>query len=132
MRDDLPFGQRYYRNNRHERIKKDSSDVSYPLNGQRWRSTMRVSFACPSCNAAATVDAIHVGKHVRCKHCGTHFAIPDGETSEPDVYALEESADPAARAIPETQAPVRSSYQRVETMRQRWAGQEGRGRLPQG
>ena len=40
---------------------------------------MRVSFACPSCNAAGTVDAIHVGKQVRCKHCGAHFAIPDGE-----------------------------------------------------
>ena len=64
---------------------------------------MRVSFACPSCNAAGTVDAIHVGKQVRCKHCGAHFAIPDGETPESDVYALEEPAAPSARGISDTQ-----------------------------
>ena len=55
---------------------------------------MRVSFACPSCNAAGTVDAIHVGKQVRCKHCGAHFAIPDGEMPEADIYALEQTDEP--------------------------------------
>jgi hypothetical protein len=49
------------------------------------------------------VDAIHVGKQVHCKHCGASFAIPDGETSEPDVYALEEPTEPSARRIPDTQ-----------------------------
>ena len=53
---------------------------------------MKVSFACPSCNAAGSVDAVHIGKQVRCKHCGAHFAIPDPEASQPDVYALEESS----------------------------------------
>ena len=44
---------------------------------------MHVSFACPSCNATGSVDAVHIGKQVRCKHCGTRFAIPDPENSEP-------------------------------------------------
>jgi hypothetical protein len=57
---------------------------------------MKVSFACPSCDAAGSVDAIHVGKQVRCKHCGAHFAIPDGEMPGPDVYALEEPDRPSA------------------------------------
>jgi len=64
---------------------------------------MRVSFACPSCNAAGTVDAIHVGKQVRCRHCGANFTIPDGEKPESDVYALEEPAEPSARGVPDTQ-----------------------------
>jgi hypothetical protein len=59
---------------------------------------MNVSFACPSCNAAGSVDAVHIGKQVRCKHCGAHFAIPDPEDSQPDVYALEEPSPQAATA----------------------------------
>jgi len=59
---------------------------------------MDVSFACPSCNASGSVDAVHIGKQVRCKHCGAHFAIPDPEASQPDVYALEEPSPQAARA----------------------------------
>jgi transcription elongation factor Elf1 len=51
---------------------------------------MQVSFACPSCNASGTVDAIHIGKQVRCKSCSAHFAIPDPDASQLDVYALEE------------------------------------------
>jgi len=58
---------------------------------------MNVSFACPSCTARGTVDAIHIGKQVRCKHCGAHFAIPGPEDSQPDVYALEEPSPQAAR-----------------------------------
>ena len=66
-------------------------------------SRMRLSFACPLCDAAGTEDAVYVGKQIPCKHCGTHFAIPDGETSEPDVYALEEPAVPSTRGIADTQ-----------------------------
>ena len=51
---------------------------------------MKISFACPSCNASGTVDAVHIGRQVRCKRCGARFAIPDPEASQPDVYALEE------------------------------------------
>lgn len=61
---------------------------------------MRVSFACPSCNAAGTVDAIHVGKQVRCKHCGAHFAIPDGEMPETDIYDLADADEPSVQNIP--------------------------------
>ncbi len=50
---------------------------------------MNVSFACPSCSATGSVDAVHIGKQVRCKHCGARFAIPDPKTSQPDVYDLE-------------------------------------------
>jgi hypothetical protein len=60
---------------------------------------MNVSFACPSCNASGSVDAVHIGKQVRCKHCGARFAIPDPETSQPDVYALEEPSPQSARGI---------------------------------
>jgi len=60
---------------------------------------MNVSFACPSCNAAGSVDAVHIGKQVRCKHCGAHFSIPDPEDSQPDVYALEEPSPQSARGI---------------------------------
>lgn len=59
---------------------------------------MNVSFACPSCNASGSVDAVHIGKQVRCKHCGAHFAIPDPEDSQPDIYALEEPPPQAPRA----------------------------------
>jgi len=59
---------------------------------------MNVSFACPSCDAAGSVDAVHIGKQVRCKHCGARFSIPDPEDSQPDVYALEEPSPQAARA----------------------------------
>ncbi len=59
---------------------------------------MNVSFACPSCNASGSVDAVHIGKQARCKHCGAHFSIPDPEDSQPDVYALEEPSPQAARA----------------------------------
>jgi len=58
---------------------------------------MNVSFACPSCNASGSVDAVHIGKQVRCKHCGARFAIPDPENSQPDVYALEEPSPQATR-----------------------------------
>jgi hypothetical protein len=58
---------------------------------------MNVSFACPSCNAAGSVDAVHIGKQVRCKHCGAHFSIPDPDDSQPDVYALEEPSPQATR-----------------------------------
>jgi hypothetical protein len=58
---------------------------------------MNVSLASPSCNAAGSVDAVHIGKQVRCKHCGAHFAIPDPEASQPDVYALEEPSPRSAR-----------------------------------
>jgi transcription elongation factor Elf1 len=51
---------------------------------------VNLSFACPSCTAAGSVDAVHIGKQVRCKQCGAHFAIPDPEASQPDIYALEE------------------------------------------
>ena len=51
---------------------------------------MRISFACPSCNASGSVDAVHIGKQVRCKYCKARFAIPDQEAAKPDVYALEE------------------------------------------
>jgi hypothetical protein len=65
---------------------------------------MDVSFACPSCNAAGSVDAIYIGKQVRCKHCGAHFAIPNPEASGPDVYALEEPAGQSASSIPSSPA----------------------------
>jgi transcription elongation factor Elf1 len=58
---------------------------------------MKVSFACPSCNAAGSVDAVHIGKQVRCKQCGAHFAIPDPEASQPDIYDLEEPSPQATR-----------------------------------
>ncbi|MFO0892058.1 MAG: hypothetical protein U0790_23340 [Isosphaeraceae bacterium] len=61
---------------------------------------MRVSFACPSCDARGSVDSVHVGKPVRCKRCGADFAIPNPAGEEPDVYALEEPAEPARWASP--------------------------------
>ena len=65
---------------------------------------MNVSFACPSCNATGSVDAVHIGKQVRCKHCGAHFAIPAPEAFEPDVYALEEPSPQSARGTSNSQA----------------------------
>ncbi len=63
---------------------------------------MNVSFACPSCNARGSVDAVHIGKQVRCKHCGDRFAIPDPETSHPDVYDLEAPPERSPVALPES------------------------------
>ena len=59
---------------------------------------MNVSFACPTCNASGSVDAVHVGKQVRCKHCGARFAIPVPGASQPDVYDLEEPQERSTRS----------------------------------
>ncbi len=63
---------------------------------------MNVSFACPSCHATGSVDAVHIGKQVRCKHCGARFAIPDPETSQPDVYDLEAPPERSPDDLPES------------------------------
>lgn len=55
---------------------------------------MKISFACPACNASGSVDDVHVGKQVRCRHCNARFAIPGPADPESDVYALEESGQP--------------------------------------
>jgi hypothetical protein len=39
------------------------------------------------------VDAAHIGKRVRCKHCGAFFSIPDPQVGDPDVYELEPPAN---------------------------------------
>lgn len=57
---------------------------------------MKVRFACPSCAAAGTVDAVHIGKQVRCKHCGGQFVIPNPQAAEPEVYALDEPVKQSA------------------------------------
>ncbi len=61
---------------------------------------MRVSFACPSCNAPGSIDAVHIGKQVRCKQCGAQFAIPNPDEPEPYVYALEELPEPTVNDKP--------------------------------
>jgi hypothetical protein len=61
---------------------------------------MRVSFACPSCDAKGSADSVHVGKPVRCKRCGADFTIPRPDAEDDDVYALEEPAEPPARWVP--------------------------------
>lgn len=66
---------------------------------------MRVSFACPSCAAKGSVDSVHVGKRVRCKHCGADFTIPKPDDEEADVYALDEVAEPPARWVPQSANP---------------------------
>jgi hypothetical protein len=38
---------------------------------------------------------------VRCKRCGADFTIPQPDGVEPDIYALEEPAEPRARWAPE-------------------------------
>jgi hypothetical protein len=58
---------------------------------------MRIPFACPSCNATGSADAVHIGKQVRCKHCGARFTIPNPDEPGADVYALEEQAEEPAR-----------------------------------
>jgi hypothetical protein len=58
---------------------------------------MRIPFACPSCNAAGSADAVHIGKQVRCKHCGARFAMPSPDEPEADTYALEEPDEEPAR-----------------------------------
>ncbi|QEH38816.1 hypothetical protein OJF2_74260 [Aquisphaera giovannonii] len=60
---------------------------------------MRISFACPSCNAGGSADAAYIGREVRCRQCNTRFAIRDPEASGPDVYALEEPEAPAPRRV---------------------------------
>jgi predicted Zn finger-like uncharacterized protein len=57
---------------------------------------MKVTFACPSCAAAGSVDETLVGKRVRCKHCGHQFAVPNPGDSEPEVYGLEEPPEATA------------------------------------
>jgi hypothetical protein len=58
---------------------------------------MKIPFACPSCNATGSADAAFIGRQVRCKHCGTRFAIPDPDDPEANIYALEGAADEPAQ-----------------------------------
>jgi hypothetical protein len=58
---------------------------------------MKIPFACPSCNATGSADAAFIGRQVRCKHCGTRFAIPDPDDPDADVYALEGASDAPAQ-----------------------------------
>jgi hypothetical protein len=58
---------------------------------------MKIPFECPSCNASGSADAAFIGRQVRCKHCGTRFAIPDPDDPDANVYALEGAADEPAQ-----------------------------------
>jgi hypothetical protein len=59
--------------------------------------SMKIPFACPSCNATGSADAAFIGRQVRCKHCGARFTIPDPDDPDADVYALEGAADEPAQ-----------------------------------
>ena len=59
--------------------------------------SMKIPFACPSCNATGSADAAFIGRQVRCKHCGERFAIPDPDDPNADVYALEGAAEEPAQ-----------------------------------
>jgi hypothetical protein len=59
---------------------------------------MKISFTCPSCAAAGSVDASLAGKNARCKHCGYRFAIPVAGEMGAEGYALEE---PGGEAVSE-------------------------------
>src|SRR4051812_5167041 len=73
---------------------------------------MKIPFACPSCHATGSAEAAHAGKSVRCKHCGTRFAIPAPETREDeDIYSLEEPDESTARA-PSSGLAQQSSFVR--------------------
>jgi hypothetical protein len=58
---------------------------------------MKISFACPSCDAGGAVDASAAGRQARCKHCGHHFTIPaPGEAEcESEGYSLEQPTESA-------------------------------------
>lgn len=59
---------------------------------------MKISFECPSCGASGSVDAVHVGKRVRCRHCKYQFAVPGPDGGEPLGYSLEGVAQAPAVA----------------------------------
>ena len=59
--------------------------------------SMKIPFACPSCNATGSADAAFIGRQVRCKHCGERFAIRDPDDPNADVYALEGAAEEPAQ-----------------------------------
>ena len=85
---------------------------------------MKVRFACPSCDAAGTVDAVHIGKQVRCKHCGAHFAIPDPEMPSPTFMPWKSrSEQPASRG---SATPARRSGLRAGTRETGWPQATGR------
>ncbi|MHC5539414.1 zinc ribbon domain-containing protein [Singulisphaera rosea] len=69
---------------------------------------MKISFECPSCAASGSVDAVHAGKRVRCRHCKYQFAVPGPEGAEPLGYSLEEAPQSPAVALAPglTEAPV--------------------------
>ena len=56
---------------------------------------MKISFACPSCDAGGSVDASAAGRKARCKHCGHRFTIPTPGVydAELDGYQLDEPTD---------------------------------------
>lgn len=55
---------------------------------------MKITFACPSCGAAGSLDSAFIGKQVRCRPCGHRFPIPipGAVGPEPEIYAMEEPA----------------------------------------
>ncbi len=68
---------------------------------------MKIRFACPSCGASGSVDAVYAGKVVRCKHCGFRSAVPDAGEPQADIYSLDES--PAETAGNVALAPAADS-----------------------
>ena len=85
--------------------------------------SMKIPFACPSCNAAGSADAAFIGRQVRCKHCGERFAIPDPDDPDADVYAIEGAAEEPAQDDSASQdqstffVPSRSTARRAATRR---------------
>jgi predicted Zn finger-like uncharacterized protein len=72
---------------------------------------MKIEFACPSCAAAGTVDASAAGRSARCKHCGHRFTIPTlgADSTEPEVFALQEPAEETPRTGYAVMGPVETS-----------------------
>ena len=65
---------------------------------------MSLTFSCPTCRRAYTVDEALAGKRARCKQCGTTMPIPtpdEPEGSPPGtLYGLDEVDASPAEALP--------------------------------
>lgn len=66
---------------------------------------MLLSFSCPSCGAAGTVDAAFAGRPGRCTHCNHRFTLPKPGATEDESYSLVEPVERRARPAPVGREP---------------------------
>jgi hypothetical protein len=66
---------------------------------------MKITFNCPGCGRAHTVDSANAGRKGRCNHCGGMMTVPE---EEQEAYSLVESEPAPSRPARSVEVPIES------------------------